>query len=133
MQTKSVKTMMIRILAILVSVVSIVCAVPVCPDDHSCCEQVKQTCCTQSGRSNVPISPPSGTECSCVDHGTQVVSLKDVAREKKRQVRNFSTQVVNFRQASNPASLNCVAALTNVSAPNSYTVAVFRLTVRWRC
>ena len=132
MQTITVKTLMIRILAIWLSAASIVLAVPECPDDHSCCEQLKQTCCTQSAPSSVPVTPPSGAECSCVDQGVQVASVADVAREK-RQVRNFSVRTSSISQASNLVLRDSFPIASDVPVFQPYYVAVFRLTVRWRC
>lgn len=133
MQTKTVKTLMIRILAIWLSAASIVLAVPECPDDHSCCEQLKQTCCTQSASSNASVTPPSGAECSCVDQVVQVATVADVAREKKRQVRNFSVRTSSISQVSNLVLQDSFPITSDVPVFQPYNVSVFRLTVRWRC
>ena len=133
MQTTTTKTLMIRILAIWVSAASMVLAVPACPDDHSCCEQVKQTCCTQTAPSNVPVTPPSGADCCCVDQGVQVGSVRDVARDNKRQVRNDSVQTAIISQASNLGIRNSFSIPSNAQVVQPYQVAVFRMTLRWRC
>ncbi len=133
MQTTTTKTLMIRILAIWLSAAFMVWAVPACPDNHSCCEPLKQTCCTQTAPSNVPVTPPSGADCSCVDQGVQVASVRDVAREKKSQVRNDSVQTTSISQASNLGIRDSFSIPSNAQVVQPYQVAVFRLTLRWRC
>lgn len=133
MQTTTAKTLMIRILATWLSAVSMVWAVPACLDDHSCCEQLKQTCCTQPAPSNVPVTPPSGADCCCVDQGVQVASVTDVAREKRRQARILSVETASISQASNVVSRDSFSIASDVPVFQPYNVSVFRLTVRWRC
>ena len=133
MQTSTAKTLMIRILATWLSAAFMVWAVPACPDNHSCCEPLKQTCCTQTAPSNVPVTPPSGADCSCVDQGVQVESVRDVARDNKRQVRNDSVQTASISQASNLGIRDSFSIPSNAQVVQPYQVVVFRLTLRWRC
>lgn len=133
MQTSTAKTLMIRILATWLSAAFIVLAVPACPDNHSCCEPLKQTCCTQTAPSNVPATPPSGADCCCVDQGVQVASVSDVARENKRQVRSDSVQTARISQAPNLVIRDSFSIPFDAQVVQPYQVAVFRLTLRWRC
>jgi len=133
MQATTTKTLMIRILATWLSAASMVLAVPACPDDHSCCEQVKQTCCTQTAPSSAPVAPPSGADCCCVDQGVQVASVRDVAREKKSQVRIDSVQTAGISQAPNLGIRDIFSVPSDAQVVQPYQVSVFRLTLRWRC
>jgi hypothetical protein len=133
MQTTTTKTLMIRILATWLSAAFMVWAVPACPDNHSCCEPLKQTCCTQTAPSNVPVTPPSGADCSCVDQGVQVASVRDVARDNKRQVRNDSVQTPGISQSLNLGKCNSFSIPSNAQVVQPFKVAVFRMTLRWRC
>ena len=133
MQTTTTKTLMIRILAIWLSAASMVWAVPACLDNHSCCEPLKQTCCTQTAPSSVPVTPISGANCCCVDQGVQVASVRDVAREKKSQVRNDSVQTPGISQSLNLGKCNSFSIPSNAQVVQPFKVAVFRMTLRWRC
>jgi hypothetical protein len=116
------------------SAVLSVSAYDFCQPDHECCQVDTQSCCAPAVPAPSRHSDRSGADCSC-NHGSQsqAARLSGTARNRtaEREERLNTEFAADLRNAGphNPV-------LSRFAAQQPFSVseiAVYRLTLRWRC
>lgn len=109
---------------------SAVFAVDTCPESHACCNTAKKKSCC--GETSVPAAPAPA--CQCTSELAQplaglktVESVKRQSEKTDRNVDRPSPHGWSFKP------LERIDRPFEISFNQGSTVALFRLTVRWRC
>lgn len=102
-----------------------------CPEDHACCKVAKKkSCCSRETDTPViPVVP----QCQCTGHEAPPASASRSEREAgpRQSVEKVAT-ASPWRSLTLKARQVSESAVDFSSVPRSH-VALFRLTVRWRC
>lgn len=125
-----IKNNLTLILAVWLGFGPTVFGVDTCPESHACCKTTaRKSCC---GETPAPVAPAPVCQCN-VEVDQPLAGLKTVETAKRQSEQRAQLADRQPQSGWSFKPVEKIDRLSTVSPDRAGNIALFRLTLRWRC